>query len=94
MLASEWARARDLVARGAIGKVAFARVQSSHAGAAGLAWPVDPSPFYQEGVGALLDMAVYGITQATGVLGPARGSRPCRASRFPRGARAAARSTG
>ena len=72
MLASEWARARDLVARGAIGKVAFARVQSSHAGAAGLSWPVDPSQFYQEGVGALLDMAVYGITQATGVLGPAK----------------------
>jgi predicted dehydrogenase len=72
MLASDWARARDLVARGAIGKVAFARVQSSHAGAAGLSWPVDPSQFYQEGVGALLDMAVYGITQATGVLGPAK----------------------
>jgi predicted dehydrogenase len=72
MLASEWARARDLVARGAIGKVAFARVQSSHAGAAGLSWPVDPSPFYREGVGALLDMAVYGLTQVTGVLGPAR----------------------
>jgi len=72
MLAVPWARARDLVARGAIGKVAFARVQSSHAGAAGLAWPVDPSQFYQKGVGALLDMAVYGITQATGVLGPAR----------------------
>jgi len=72
MLASDWARARDLVARGAIGKVAFARVQSSHAGAAGLGWPVDPSQFYQEGVGALLDMAVYGITQATGVLGPAK----------------------
>jgi predicted dehydrogenase len=72
MLASEWARARDLVARGAIGKVAFARVQSSHAGAAGLSWPVDPSQFYQEGVGALLDLAVYGLTQVTGVLGPAR----------------------
>jgi predicted dehydrogenase len=72
MLASEWARARDLVARGAIGKVAFARVQSSHAGAAGLSWPVDPSQFYQEGVGALLDMAVYGITQTTGVLGAAK----------------------
>ena len=72
MLASEWARARDLVARGAIGKVAFARVQSSHAGAAGLAWPVDPSQFYQEGVGALLDLAVYGLTQVTGVLGPVR----------------------
>jgi predicted dehydrogenase len=72
MLASEWAQARDLVARGAIGKVAFARVQSSHAGAAGLSWPVDPSQFYREGVGALLDLAVYGITQVTGVLGPAR----------------------
>ena len=72
MLADEWARARDLVARGAIGKVAFARVQSSHAGAAGLSWPVDPSQFYQEGVGALLDLAVYGLTRATGVLGPAR----------------------
>lgn len=71
MLASEWRRARDLVARGAIGKVAFARVQSSHAGAAGLSWPVDPSPFYREGVGALLDLAVYGLTQVTGVLGPA-----------------------
>jgi predicted dehydrogenase len=72
MLAVEWGRARDLVARGAIGKVAFARVQSSHAGAAGLAWPVDPAPFYREGVGALLDLAVYGLTQVTGVLGPAR----------------------
>ena len=71
MLSSDWRRARDLVAGGAIGKVAFARVQSSHAGAAGLSWPVDPTPFYQEGVGALLDMGVYGLTQATGVLGPA-----------------------
>jgi predicted dehydrogenase len=71
MLGSSWGRARDLIARGAIGKVAFARVQASHAGAAGLSWPVDPSQFYQEGVGALLDLAVYGITQVTGVLGPA-----------------------
>jgi len=72
MLSSDWARARDLIGRGAIGKVAFARVQSSHAGAAGLSWPVDPSPFYRKGVGALLDLAVYGLTQVTGVLGPAR----------------------
>jgi len=72
MLAAPWIRAREIVARGAIGKVAFARVQSSHAGAAGLSWPGDPAPFYREGVGALLDLAVYGITQATGVLGPAR----------------------
>jgi predicted dehydrogenase len=72
MLASEWIRARDLVAKNAVGKVAFARVQSSHAGAAGLSWPVNPSQFYQRGVGALLDMAVYGLTQVTGVLGPVR----------------------
>jgi predicted dehydrogenase len=72
MLADDWRRARDLIARGAIGKVAFARVQSSHAGAAGLSWPVDPAPFYRDGVGALLDLAVYGLTQVTGVLGPAR----------------------
>lgn len=72
MLAADWSQARDLVARGAIGKVAFARAQSSHAGAAGLSWPVDPSPFYQKGVGALLDLGVYGLTQATGVLGSAR----------------------
>ncbi len=72
MLAGEWIQARDLVQRGAIGKVAFGRVQSSHAGAAGLAWPVDPSQFYQDGVGALLDLGVYGITQVTGVLGPVR----------------------
>jgi predicted dehydrogenase len=72
MLAGEWIRARDLVARGALGKVAFGRVQASHAGAAGLAWPVDPSQFYKDGVGALLDLGVYGITQVTGVLGPAR----------------------
>jgi predicted dehydrogenase len=70
MLANEWIQARDLVARNAVGKVAFARVQSSHAGAASLSWPVNPSPFYKRGVGALLDLAVYGLTQVTGVLGP------------------------
>jgi len=72
MLAAEWAQARDLVRAGAIGKVAFGRVQSSHAGAAGLSWPVDPAQFYQDGVGALLDLGPYGLTQITGVLGPAR----------------------
>ena len=72
MLAGEWAQARDLVRAGAIGKVAFGRVQSSHAGAAGLSWPVNPAQFYQDGVGALLDLGPYGLTQITGVLGPAR----------------------
>lgn len=71
MLTLDWALARSLVRDGAIGKVAFARVQSSHAGAAGIGWPVDPRPFYKAGAGAMLDVGVYGITQITGVLGPA-----------------------
>ena len=72
MLGSEWAEARRLVSAGALGKVAFARVQSSHAGAAAYAWPADPAQYYQAGVGSLMDMGVYGITRLTGVLGPAR----------------------
>ncbi len=72
MITDEWVEARRLINEGAIGKVAFARVQSSHAGPAGLGWPVDPTALYQDGSGALLDMAVYGLHQVTGVLGPAR----------------------
>jgi len=72
MVTDEWATARRLVKDDAIGKVAFARVQSSHAGPAGMGWPVDPTWFYQEGSGPLLDMAVYGLHQVTGVLGPAK----------------------
>jgi len=72
VLMSDIQLARRLVADGAIGKVAFARVQSSHAGAAGLGWTTDPAPFYRAGAGALLDMGVYGIHQVTAVLGPAK----------------------
>jgi predicted dehydrogenase len=72
MLASEWVLARDLVREGAIGQVALARVQSSHGGPAAMSWPVDPTWFYQEGAGPLLDMGVYGIHRVTGVLGPAK----------------------
>ncbi len=72
MLAGEWILARDLVRDGAIGRVAFARVQSSHGGPAAMSWPVDPTWFYQEGAGPLFDMGVYGIHRVTGVLGPAK----------------------
>lgn len=72
MLSTEWREARRLVASGALGKVAFGRVQSSHAGAAAYSWPVDPAPFYQAGAGALMDMGVYGLTRITGVLGPVK----------------------
>jgi predicted dehydrogenase len=72
MLKPEWAEARRLISAGAVGKVAFARLQSSHGGPAAMAWPADPTWFYQDGAGPLLDMGVYGIDRITGLLGPAR----------------------
>jgi predicted dehydrogenase len=71
MLRPEWADAGRLVSEGAVGKVAFARLQSSHSGPAAMAWPTDPTWFYQDGAGPLLDMGVYGIDRITGLLGPA-----------------------
>ena len=71
MLRQEWGRARRLIADGAVGQVAFARLQSSHAGPAAMAWPADPTWFYAKGAGPLLDMGVYGIDRITGLLGPA-----------------------
>jgi predicted dehydrogenase len=63
---------KRLVAEGAIGQPCFARVRSSHGGPAAGAWPLDPTWFYQEGSGPLLDMGVYGIHDITGILGPAK----------------------
>jgi predicted dehydrogenase len=72
MLKLEWADAWRLVSDGAVGRVAFARLQSSHSGPAAMAWPADPTWFYQGGAGPLLDMGVYGIDRITGLLGPAQ----------------------
>ena len=72
ILKREWAQARRLIDEGAIGKVAFARVHSSHGGPAAMAWPADPTWFYAKGAGPLLDMGVYGLDRITAVLGPAR----------------------
>lgn len=64
--------ARRLIRDGIIGKVAFARVRSSHGGPASGAWPLDPTWFYQKGSGPLYDMGVYGIHEITALLGPAK----------------------
>ncbi|MFE9247956.1 Gfo/Idh/MocA family protein [Streptomyces sp. NPDC007088] len=74
LLYEPYERAGELLRAGTIGKVAFARVRSSHAGPGGgpLGWTSDPSWFYREGSGPLLDMGVYGIHEITGLLGPAR----------------------
>jgi predicted dehydrogenase len=63
---------RRLLDAGAIGKVAFAKVRSSHGGPASWAFPTDPTWFYQLGAGPLFDMGVYGIHTITALLGPAR----------------------
>lgn len=74
MLYPEYREARRLITEDAIGKVAFAKVRSSHAGPGGGlgGWPMDPTWFYQKGSGPLLDMGVYGIHEITGLLGPAK----------------------
>lgn len=74
LLYEPYETAARLVREQTIGKVAFARVRSSHAGPGGSAtgWPSNPTWFYQQGSGPLLDMGVYGIHEITGILGPAR----------------------
>lgn len=63
---------KSLVREGAIGKVALAKVISSHGGPAYFAWPTDPTWFYKSDSGPLLDMGVYGLHTITGILGPAK----------------------
>jgi predicted dehydrogenase len=72
MLYQNRVEAKQLIAEGAIGKPCFARVRGSHGGPASGAWPLDPTWFYQQGSGPLLDMGVYGIHDITGLLGPAK----------------------
>jgi predicted dehydrogenase len=74
MMYAAYREAQRLVADDVIGKVAFARVRSSHQGPGGGpdGWPFDPTWFYQEGSGPLFDMGVYGIHEITGILGPAK----------------------
>lgn len=72
MLMPNRVEAKRLIESGTIGQACFARVRSSHGGPAAGAWPLDPTWFYQEGSGPLLDMGVYGIHDITGILGPAQ----------------------
>ncbi len=72
MLRPERQEARRLIQEGAIGKVCFARVRSSHGGPAATDWPGDPTWLYQAGAATLFDMGVYGLHDITGLLGPAR----------------------
>ncbi len=61
-----------LIADGAIGRVAFARVPSSHEGPEKHNVPRDSTWFYKAGSSPILDMGVHGLSQITAILGPVR----------------------
>src|SRR5262245_4956576 len=65
-------RLAGLVADGAIGKVTFARVQSSHDGPEKHDVPRDSTWFYKPGSSPILDMGVHGLSQITAIVGPVR----------------------
>lgn len=73
MLRPEIQEMKRLIDRGAIGKINFARIRSSHGGPEYWQYrEVDPSWFHQKGAGPMYDMGVHGLHQITGLLGPAK----------------------
>jgi predicted dehydrogenase len=61
-----------LIDDGAIGKVAFARVVSSHEGPEKHNVPRDSTWFYQPGSSPILDLGVHGLSMITAILGPVK----------------------
>lgn len=59
-----------LVRESAIGRVAFARVQSSHDGPEKHDVPRDSTWYYKPGSSPILDLGVHGLSQITSLLGP------------------------
>src|SRR5207248_565579 len=62
----------EIVNSGAIGKVTFARVISSHDGPERHDVPRDSTWFYKPGSSPILDMGVHGLSQITAIVGPVR----------------------
>ena len=74
MLRPEILEAKRLIDQGVIGKVSFARCRSSHGGPEYFQYrDADPTWFYEQGAGPMLDMGVHGLHAVTGLLGPAKG---------------------
>lgn len=65
--------AKHWMKKGAIGKPSYMKINICHGGPEYFQFrDVDPSWFYQEGSGALVDMGVHGIQQAVTLFGPAK----------------------
>jgi predicted dehydrogenase len=62
----------SLIADGVIGKVTFARVQSSHDGPEKHNVPRDSTWFYKPGSNPILDLGVHGLSQITAIVGPVK----------------------
>jgi predicted dehydrogenase len=65
----------EMIAQGAIGKVTFARVQTSHDGPEKHYIPESPRDstwFYKPGSDPILDLGVHGLSQITSILGPVK----------------------
>ena len=60
----------SLIREGAIGKVTFGRVQSSHEGPEQHNVPRDSTWFYKPGSSPIVDMGVHGLSRITAILGP------------------------
>ncbi len=65
--------AKQLIADGGIGNAYYAKCNSSHGGPEYFQYrDADPSWFFDEGAGALVDMGVHGLQQVTYIMGAAK----------------------
>ncbi len=65
--------AKQMIKDGAIGEPAYAKINTAHGGPEYFQYrDADPSWFYDDGAGALVDMGVHGLQIATTLFGPAK----------------------
>lgn len=65
--------AKQMINDGAIGTPAYAKINTAHGGPEYFQYrDADPSWFYDDGAGALVDMGVHGLQIATTLFGPAK----------------------
>lgn len=60
--------ARRLLAANTVGQLCFVRHRSSGPGPGSIAWPSDPSWFYEKGSGPMFDIGVYSMHEMIGIL--------------------------
>lgn len=73
MIETSHIQAKKMIDEGVLGKVCFARGQGGHVGHENEElFGIDPSWYYKQGGGPMMDVAVYPITSITGLLGPAK----------------------